>query len=143
MNKKDNQTKESTPVPIVFLIATTCYRPTTMQGCRKQRGGGLGFFSPPPPQVFGRTLNPISNKGTDYTNHSTTSPPGFSDLTTALLYISSVLLCLMTLFLMQSCRGRSKSFYYVLTFGSRNLVVCWSEGQRLKDSLNPIHTIST
>ena len=58
MNKKDNQTKESTPVPIVFLIATTCYRPTTMQGCRKQGGGGWFFLAPS--QILAEQLrNPI------------------------------------------------------------------------------------
>ena len=51
-----------------------------MQGRRKR--GGWGGFSPP---VFGQTVNPISTRGADYTHHSTTSPPGFSDLATGLI----------------------------------------------------------
>ena len=43
---------------------------------RRKRGAG-GGFSPP---VFGQTVNPISTRGADYTYHSTTSPPGISDL---------------------------------------------------------------
>ena len=34
-------------------------------------------------KFFGRTVDPISTRGADYANHSTTSPPGFSDLATA------------------------------------------------------------
>ena len=38
------------------------------------------------PQVFGRTVNPISNRGTDYAHHNATTPPSrFSDLETALI----------------------------------------------------------
>ena len=44
--------------------------------------GGLRGLEPHP--VFGRTVNPISIRGADYAHHSTTSPPGFSDLATAL-----------------------------------------------------------
>ena len=44
--------------------------------------GGWGNVSPP---VFGQTVNPISTRGADYAHHSTTSPPKFSDLATALL----------------------------------------------------------
>ena len=36
--------------------------------------------------VFGQTVNPISTGGTDYAHYNTTSPPGFSDLATALTY---------------------------------------------------------
>ena len=47
-----------------------------------QAGGAGGAIALP---VFGQTVNPISTRGTDYTYHSTTSPPpGFSDLATAL-----------------------------------------------------------
>ena len=45
--------------------------------------GGLG--EAPPPPVFGQTVNPISTWGADYTHHSTTSPPGISDLATGLM----------------------------------------------------------
>ena len=34
--------------------------------------------------VFGQTVKPISTRGADYPYHSTTSPPGFSDLATGL-----------------------------------------------------------
>ena len=34
--------------------------------------------------VLGQTVNPISTRGADYTHHSTTSPPGISDLATGL-----------------------------------------------------------
>ena len=45
--------------------------------------GGRGGHAPPP--VFGRTVNPISTRGTDYAHHSTECPTGFSDLATALV----------------------------------------------------------
>ena len=45
------------------------------------QGGDFGGFSPP---MFGRTVNPISTRGADYAQHSTTSPFNFSDLATAL-----------------------------------------------------------
>ena len=38
-------------------------------------------------QFFGRKVNPISTRGADYAHHSTTSPPRFSDLATALIGI--------------------------------------------------------
>ena len=52
------------------------YRPVARGGA-----GGLGGL------VFGQTVNPISTRGADYAHHSPTSPPGFSDLATALLYL--------------------------------------------------------
>ena len=42
---------------------------------------GLGGFSP---TFFDQTVNPISTRGADYTHHSATRPPGFSDLATGL-----------------------------------------------------------
>ena len=45
-------------------------------------GGAGGALAPP---VFGQTVNPISTRGADYTHHSTTSPPGISDLATGLV----------------------------------------------------------
>ena len=55
------------------------------------QAGGLGWggfnFTPPPP-VFGRTVNPISTREADYAHHSTTSPFGFSNLATALGWIT-------------------------------------------------------
>ena len=45
------------------------------------QAGGEGALAPP---VFGQTVNPISTRGTDYTHHSTTSPPRISDLATGL-----------------------------------------------------------
>ena len=50
-----------------------------MQGCRK-RGADGASASP----VFGQTVNPISTRGADFTHHSTTRPPGISDLATGL-----------------------------------------------------------
>ena len=44
--------------------------------------GGLGGALAPP--VFGQSVNPISTRGANYAHHSTTSPPGFSDLATGL-----------------------------------------------------------
>ena len=44
--------------------------------------GGQGRQSPP---FFGRSVNPISTRGDALSPPSTTSPPGFSDLATALL----------------------------------------------------------
>ena len=49
------------------------------QGRRKV--GAWGALASP---MFGRTVNPISTRGADYARHSTTSPPKFSDLATAL-----------------------------------------------------------
>ena len=49
--------------------------------------GGWGDFSPP---VFGQTVNPISTRGADYSHHSNPSPPGFSDLATALTDLYNV-----------------------------------------------------
>ena len=46
-------------------------------------GGGWGALAP---LVFVQTVNPISTRGAYYAHHSTTSPPGFSDLATALLH---------------------------------------------------------
>jgi hypothetical protein len=48
---------------------------------RRQGGGAGGALAPP---VFGQTVNPISTRGTEYTRHSTTSPPRISDLATGL-----------------------------------------------------------
>ena len=42
-------------------------------------GAGRGFND------FGRSVNPISTRGTDYAHLITTGTPGFSDLPTALL----------------------------------------------------------
>ena len=52
------------------------------QGCRKQ-----GAQAPP---VFGRSINPISTRGGEgtFSPPSTMSPPGFSDLATALSTIT-------------------------------------------------------
>ena len=47
-------------------------------------GGGWGASAPP---NFDRSVNPISTRGADYAHHSTTSPPGFSDLATGLMYM--------------------------------------------------------
>ena len=49
------------------------------QGRRK-----VGAWEALAPPMFGRTVNPISTRGADYVRHSTTSPPKFSDLATAL-----------------------------------------------------------
>ena len=45
-------------------------------------GGAGGAMAPPD---FGRSVNPISTRGTDYANLITTGTPGFSDLPTALI----------------------------------------------------------
>jgi hypothetical protein len=37
------------------------------------------------PPYFGRSVNPISTGGTDYSEHIVTGPLGFSDLPTALI----------------------------------------------------------
>ena len=52
---------------------------------RCQGGGAWGASAPP---VFGRSVNPISTRGGTLSPPSTTSPPpGFSDLSTALNYV--------------------------------------------------------
>ena len=69
------------------------------QGRRK--GGTLGASAPP---MFGRTVNHISTRGADYAHHSTTSPPKFSDLATAL-----------TVHLMSALRqpGSKQMYHYI------------------------------
>ena len=44
-------------------------------------GGAGGAMTPPD---FGRSVNPISTRGTDYAHLTTAGTPGFSDLPTAL-----------------------------------------------------------
>ena len=46
------------------------------------RGGPGGGQSPP---EFGRSVNPIQTRGTDYAPHTTASPSGFKKLSTPLL----------------------------------------------------------
>ena len=59
------------------------YVPTTIYTrARPVASGGAGGAIVSP--VFGQTVNPISTRGADYAHHSTTSPPGFSDIATAL-----------------------------------------------------------
>ena len=53
-----------------------------MQGWRNQGVRGEGTHLPP--SDFGRSVNPISTSGADYTHLITTCTPGFSDLPTAL-----------------------------------------------------------
>ena len=52
--------------------------------------GGAGDVMTPPD--FGRSVNPISTRGTDYAHLITTGTPGFSDLSTA-LYIEEKWYC--------------------------------------------------
>ena len=47
-------------------------------------GRPRGLPLPPPPD-FGRSVDPIQTRGADSAHHITTSPLGFSDLTTALI----------------------------------------------------------
>ena len=53
-------------------------------GLRPVIPGGAGGAMPPP--NFVRSVNPISNRGTNYAHLTTTGTPGFSDLPTALYY---------------------------------------------------------
>ena len=50
--------------------------------CRGIVPGGAGGAMTPPD--FGRSVHPISTRGTDYAHLITTDTPGFSDLPTAL-----------------------------------------------------------
>ena len=52
--------------------------------CRGVILGAAGGAMAPPD--FGRSVNPISTRGTDYANLITNGTPGFSDLPTALSY---------------------------------------------------------
>jgi hypothetical protein len=54
-----------------YIIVTTTDRAVAS-------GGALA------PPVFGQRVNPISTRGADYTHHSATRPPEFSDLATGL-----------------------------------------------------------
>ena len=47
------------------------------------------------PPDFGRSVNPISTRGTDYAHLITTGTPGFTDLPTALLRLFDFNLCSM------------------------------------------------
>ena len=60
------------------LKTITILRQKLIQVCRAVASGGR------PPPVFGRTVIPMSTREADYAHHSTTSPPGFSDLVTGL-----------------------------------------------------------
>ena len=55
-----------------------------MQGCPLGAGGAMA------PPYFGRSVNPISTRGTDYFHLITTGTPGFSDLLTE--YVSRILI---------------------------------------------------
>ena len=57
------------------------------QGCRKVGAGG-GALAPP---IFGRSANPILTRGDTLSPPSTTSPPGISDLATALVSVVTIL----------------------------------------------------
>ena len=50
--------------------------------------GGAGSATMAPPD-FGRSVNPISTRGTDYVHRITTGTPGLSDLPMALLCMYS------------------------------------------------------
>ena len=52
---------------------------TFVTHCRAVASGGAGEGA-----VFVQRVKPISARGADYAHHSTTRPPGFSDLATAL-----------------------------------------------------------
>ena len=85
----------------VYLTWTN-YLPSTYQD-RRKRGAKV-------PPLFGQTINPISTKGADYTHHSTTCPPGFSDLATGLhiltKYTSIITWSCLTLF-SRKCKSRA------------------------------------
>ena len=51
----------------------------------RRQGGAWGDLAPP---VFVRSVNPISTRGGTLSPPSTTSPPGFLELATALLLYS-------------------------------------------------------
>ena len=54
---------------------------------RDARGaeGGRGDQGPLVPPVFGRSVNPIPTRGTDYAHHITTGPPRFFNSVASLL----------------------------------------------------------
>ena len=53
--------------------------------CTRYGGTGEGRGAHAPYPNFGRSVNPISTRGTNYAHIITTGTPGFSDLPTALL----------------------------------------------------------
>ena len=55
----------------------------TLRGVVLGGAGGASGGAKAPPD-FGRSVNPISTRGTDYAHLNTTGTPGFSDLPTAL-----------------------------------------------------------
>ena len=59
--------------------------------------------------MFDRTVNPISTRGADYAHHSTTSPPKFSDLATALHNGFALDLQIVPSFLIGVIRGCSQT----------------------------------
>ena len=78
-------------------------------------GGAGGAMTPPD---FGRLVNPISTRGTDYAHPSTTSSPGFSDLATRVIKK-----CLnATLIVNSHCQKPSESFW---CFFSLNNICFW------------------
>ena len=64
-----------------MLLKSSCITTTKFRGV--VRGcAGCAIAHPD----FGRSVNPISTRGTDYAHLNTTGTPGFSDLPTALDY---------------------------------------------------------
>ena len=67
---------KTSPAPIFLLCGVDGFR------CRPVVPGCIGYAMEHPD--FGRSVNPISIRGTDYAQLITTGTPGFSDLLTAL-----------------------------------------------------------
>ena len=62
-------------------VTTSIHLEATFKSRNVVPGGGGGAMAPPD---FGRSVNPISFRGTYYAHLITTGTPGFSDLPTAL-----------------------------------------------------------
>ena len=74
--------------PIRGRRTNSIWHKTTVLHFRDGKQGGRGVHDPLPPD-FGRSVNPISNRGADYAHHITTGTPRFSELPTALYFKTS------------------------------------------------------
>ena len=75
--------------PDIFLVFAALKVEKTvfidsLQGCRKRGAGGA--------PIFGRSVNPISTRGSREYPPNNTGTPGFSDLATGLIMVTKVVL---------------------------------------------------
>ena len=90
-----------------------------------------GAMAPPD---FGRSVNPISTRGTDYAHLITNDTSGFSDLPTALIIISVLCSCMQCL--PSIYRGLCGQLYWNFVF---DLIQCWTNQDLLSSQCLVLH----